>query len=76
MLWNRLSLRRKITALASGLVLLSLLVAGVLLIESVGQAVEDELGRRAMSVARAVAQVDTVKQRLEGGDPEAIILGV
>ncbi|HEY3363670.1 MAG TPA: sensor histidine kinase [Symbiobacteriaceae bacterium] len=65
MLWERLTLRRKIIALASGLVLLSILAAGALLVYSVETAVEGALGERAMSVARAFAQVDTVKRELE-----------
>lgn len=64
-LWERLSLRRKIIALASGLVLLSILAGATLLVYGVGSAVEKELGQRVMSVARAVAQVDGVKQALE-----------
>lgn len=60
-----LTLRRKIIALASGLVLLSVLAGGALLIYSVGSAMETELGQRALSVARTVAQVDLVRQELE-----------
>jgi len=64
-IWAQLTLRRKIIALAAGLVLLSILAAGALLIYAVSSAVENALGERAMSVARAVAQVDTVKQELQ-----------
>ena len=60
-----LALRHKIIALASGLVLLSILAATALLTASASRAVEAELGTRAMSVARTVAQVDLVKAELE-----------
>ncbi|HYF95357.1 MAG TPA: sensor histidine kinase [Symbiobacteriaceae bacterium] len=65
MRWPRLTLRRKIIGLASGLVFLSVLAGGALLIHSVGTALENELGQRALSVARTVAQVDQVRQELE-----------
>lgn len=71
--WERLTLRRKIIALAAGLVLLSILAAGSLLVYAVSSAVENALGERAMSVARAVAQVDTVKQELETVTPDHLI---
>ncbi len=73
MLWSRLTLRRKIIALASGLVFLSLLAGAALLVYSVGTAVEKELGQRAMSVARTIAQVDTIKQELESPSSEPLI---
>ena len=71
--WPRLTLRRKIIGLASGLVFLSVLVGGALLIYSVGAAVENELGQRALSVARTVAQVDLVRQELEAPSGSGVI---
>lgn len=68
-----LTLRWKIVALTTALVLVSFFSGLVLLGFNILSAVEAELGRRAMSVARTVAQVELVKERLGKPDgPDAI----
>ncbi|WP_205672251.1 sensor histidine kinase [Ammoniphilus sp. YIM 78166] len=54
------SLRTKIGILVFCLVLLSSGISGAILIEQVYRAIEKELGQRALSIARTVAQVDEV----------------
>lgn len=54
------SLRSKIGFLVFFLVLLSTGISGAMLIEKVFEAIEKELGQRALSIARSVAQVDEV----------------
>jgi two-component system sensor histidine kinase DctS len=68
-----LLLRHKITGLAAGLVLLATLFGGALMARSVARAVEAELGARAMSVARAVAQVEEVKANVGKPDGATVI---
>ncbi|HJV47568.1 MAG TPA: sensor histidine kinase [Bacillota bacterium] len=62
------SLRAKIGILVFFLVLLSTGISGAMLIEKVFEAIEKELGQRALSIARSVAQVDEVIQSV--GHPE------
>lgn len=73
MVWEGLTLRRKIVALASGLVLISILFGGALIVPRVSSAVEAELGQRAMSVARTVAQVEEIRTSLGQPGGAAVI---
>lgn len=63
-----LTLRTKITALAFILVSASVLLSALILVKNVFTAIENELGLRAMSVARAVAQLEEVRTYV--GTPE------
>lgn len=65
-----LSLRTQIALLAAGLVLLSVAAGTVTLLFSTRVAVERELGRRALHIARTMAEIDEVKDYVarEGGD--------
>lgn len=62
--WQSRSLRSKIVALTTALVLSSFVTGLLLTGYNILDAVVAELGRRAMSVAKVVAQVQTVRQNL------------
>lgn len=62
--WQRQSLRSKVAILSTGLVICSSLIGLVLTGYNMLGSMVDELGRRAMSVARTVAQVEEVRQHL------------
>lgn len=71
--WQRLSLRSKVATLMTGLVLCSFAIGLLLTGYNLLGRVEEELGLRAMSVARTVAQVRTVRENLGApGGSEAI----
>lgn len=62
--WLQLSLRSKVVTLTTALVVASFGIALLLTGYNLLGAVLDELGRRAMSVARTVAQVEAVRENL------------
>jgi len=68
--FETLTIRTKITLLAFGLVLAAISIGGAVLIENIYSAIEKEVGQRAMSIARTVAQLEEVKQNvgLPAGD--------
>ena len=71
--WLQRSLRSKVIALTTALVVASFGIALLLTGYNLLGAVVDELGRRAMSVARTVAQVEAVRQNLgQAGGAAAI----
>lgn len=61
------------TALAVGVVLLAIAAGGAILVATVLQAVEKEVGERALSVAQAVAQLDAVREHVGRPGGEAVI---
>lgn len=69
-MWQALTLRRKIIALATALVLVSLLIGAATATRYAYGAFEDQLGERALSVARAVAQNEAIRAHVgrPGGD--------
>lgn len=66
-------LRTKITSLSFGLVLLSVLVAGVMIVERTTNVVEQEIGQRAMAIARTVAENKYIQEKLGQPDGAAVI---
>jgi two-component system, CitB family, sensor histidine kinase DctS len=71
--WRHSSLRHKIVALTTALVVLAFCIGLVLLGHSILDSVENEVGRRAMSVAQAVAQVESLKENLGRADGARVI---
>ncbi len=71
--WQRLSLRSKIVTLTGFLVIGSFSIGLLLTGYNLQGALIKELGRRAMSVARTVAQMDAVRQNLGRADGAAVI---
>ena len=68
-----LKLRTKIALLSFSLVLLSVLLAGVVIVGRTTTAVEQEIGMRAMAIARTVAQHKDVQENLGKIGGEKII---
>lgn len=66
-------LRTKITLLSFGLVLLSVLVAGVMIVERTTNVVEEEIGQRAMAIARTVAENKDIQENLSNSEGAAVI---
>ncbi len=58
-------LRTKIALLSFTLVLISVLLVGVVIIERISRSLEQEIGMRAMAIARTVAQLEDVQDNLE-----------
>ncbi|WP_443613704.1 ATP-binding protein [Acididesulfobacillus acetoxydans] len=61
-------MRTKIALLSFGLVLLSILVAGVMIVERTTEAARKEIGLRAIAIARTVAELKEIQDNL--GRPE------
>ncbi|EEG76860.1 ATP-binding protein [Dethiobacter alkaliphilus] len=69
---RQLPLRWKITLLSFGLIALAVLIGGMILIENFSATLEDEIGSRAMAVARTVAQIEEIQNNVgtPGGDAD------
>jgi two-component system, CitB family, sensor histidine kinase DctS len=61
---RQLPLRWRITLLSFGLIALSVLIGGMILIENFSLTLENELGSRALAVARTVAQIEEIQTSL------------
>ena len=59
-----LPLRWKITLLSFGLIALSVFIGGVILIENFSLTLENEIGSRALAVARTVAQIEEIQSQI------------
>ncbi|MDW7649961.1 MAG: sensor histidine kinase [Bacillota bacterium] len=74
MLQNRqLPLRWKITILSFGLIALAVFFGGIILIENFSLTLENELGSRALAVARTVAQIEEIQNQVGRPNGDAII---
>ncbi|MHB1652245.1 MAG: ATP-binding protein [Desulfitobacteriaceae bacterium] len=69
----QLKLRTKIALFSFSLVLLSVLFAGVVIVERTTAAAEKEIGSRAMAIARTVAELRDVQVNLEQTDGAKVI---
>ena len=58
-------LRTKIALLSFTLVLISVLLVGIVIIERISRSMEQEIGMRAMAIARTVAQLKDVQENLD-----------
>ena len=58
-------LRTKIAFLSFTLVLISVLLVGIVIIEQISNSMEQEIGMRAMAIARTVAQLKDVQENLD-----------
>lgn len=58
-------LRTKIALLSFTLVLMSVLLVGIVIIERISRSIEQEIGMRAMAIARTVAQLKDVQENLD-----------
>lgn len=58
-------LRTKIALLSFTLVLTSVLLVGIVTIERISRSMEQEIGMRAMAIARTVAQLEDVQENLD-----------
>ncbi len=58
-------LRTKIALLSFALVLISVLLVGIVIIERISRSMEQEIGMRAMAIARTVAQLEDVQENLD-----------
>ena len=58
-------LRTKIALLSFTLVLSSVLLVGIVIIERISRSMEQEIGMRAMAIARTVAQLEDVQENLD-----------
>jgi two-component system, CitB family, sensor histidine kinase DctS len=58
---RQLPLRWRITLLSFGLIALSVMIGGMILIENFSLTLENELGSRALAVARTVAQIEEIQ---------------
>ncbi|MBS4022733.1 MAG: sensor histidine kinase [Dethiobacter sp.] len=63
-------LRWKITFLSFGLIVLIIVIGGVTLIENFSLTLENELGSRALAVARTVAQIEQIQTNV--GKPDGV----
>lgn len=68
-----LPLRVKITLLSFGLIVLALMVGGIILIENFSVTLENELGSRALAVARTVAQIEDIQNHVGKPGGETVI---
>lgn len=64
LLRKQLPLRWKITLLSFGLIALAVFVGGVILIENFSIRLENELGSRALAVARSMAQIEEIQSNV------------
>jgi len=62
---THLKLRTKIALLSFTLVLVSVLLVGIVIIERISRSMEQEIGMRAMAIARTVAQLEKVQNNLD-----------
>ncbi len=64
------TLRTKILILTFGSIFLIILITGIVVIEYISSALEDEMGRRALAVARSVSSIEEIKVNvgIPGGD--------
>ncbi len=67
---KQLPLRWKITFLTFGLIVLIIVVGGINLIENFSRTLENELGSRALAVARTVAQIEQIQNNV--GTPDGV----
>ncbi|MHB8074416.1 ATP-binding protein [Desulfosporosinus fructosivorans] len=68
-----LKLRTKIALLSFTLVLSSVLLVGIVIMERVSRSMEQEIGMRAMAIARTVAQLEDVQENLDQEDGSKLI---
>jgi two-component system sensor histidine kinase DctS len=74
MLRNRhFPLRWKITLLSFGLIALSVFIGGMILIENFSLTLENELGSRALAVARTVAQIEDIQNQVGRPNGDEVI---
>lgn len=66
-------LRTKIALLSFGLVLLSILFTGIVIVERTTNAAEQEIGFRALAIARTVAELSDVQVNLEENGGSKVI---
>ncbi|MCL5046404.1 MAG: sensor histidine kinase [Actinobacteria bacterium] len=71
--FETLTIRTKMALLVFGLVLVAIVIGGSMLIENIHSAIEKELGQRAMSIARTVAQLGEIKASLGRPGGEKVI---
>ncbi|MBS4031740.1 MAG: sensor histidine kinase [Clostridiales bacterium] len=70
---KQLPLRWKITLLSFGLIVAVIFTSGVILIENFSLTLENELGSRALAVARTVAQIEEIQNHVGKPTGENII---
>ena len=70
---RQLPLRWKITLLSFGLIALAVTIGGVTLIENFSLTLENELGSRALAVARTVAQIEEIQHQVGKPNSDTII---
>ena len=70
---RQLPLRWKITFLSFGLIALAVLIGGMILIENFSLTLENEIGSRALAVARTVAQIEEIQSNVGTPDGDAVI---
>ncbi len=70
---NNLKLSTKITILSFSLVLLVGLLGGTVMVNRIADIMEDEMGKRALAIARTLAQMPVIQQNVEQEDGWEII---
>ncbi|GBF35578.1 two-component sensor histidine kinase [Desulfocucumis palustris] len=70
---NNLKLSTKITLLSFSLVLVIGLLGGTVMVNRVAGIMEDEMGKRALAIARTLAQMTVIQQNIEQKDGWEII---
>jgi two-component system sensor histidine kinase DctS len=70
---RHLPLRWKITLLSFGLIALSVVIGGMILIENFSLTLENELGSRALAVARTVAQIEEIQNNVGKLNGDSVI---
>src|SRR5690554_5407572 len=70
---KQIKLRTKILLLSSILVCISVLVSGLTMLVSVSASFEEEIGERAIAIARTIAQMDDIRNAVGRPNGEEVI---
>ncbi|WP_088552846.1 DcuS/MalK family sensor histidine kinase [Calderihabitans maritimus] len=68
-----LKMQTKITLLSFGLVVISIIIGGIVLVENFTSVLEKELGSRALAIARTVAQMEEIQRYVGKPGGEEVI---
>ncbi|WP_022851514.1 ATP-binding protein [Limisalsivibrio acetivorans] len=70
------TLQNKLILIISGLVVLQMIALGTMSLQIIAEILENQIGKRALSVSKTVSEIPSIRKEIMHGDPEGRIQGI